>query len=64
MATGYGLNRNMGRNKMTDKQYEQYARATPYCRQYKDMSPNDHYIVKRKTWLLCFGLLETWDVIK
>jgi len=60
--------RNMGHGgtlwNMTNVQYERYARAVPYSRQYEDMSPNDHHIVKHKTWLVCFGLLETWDIME
>lgn len=74
MVTGYGLNRNMGRNKMTgnDDIYRELVKRDSELDNLK-MLDADRYItityddrelsVNHLVWLQIMGLYETWDII-
>jgi len=70
VATGYGLNRNMGCNTMTDKEYRQHVEQMFHYNDYKKRMVwlalnNDHGLGFRyRVWLQVMGLIETWDMTR
>ena len=65
MATGYGVNRNMGHDKMTDNEdtYRELVRITAEHQIHFANYVMKHSVEKHKKrliWLRLMGLIDTW----